>query len=150
MAKVLGINALVYVVPLSYSGGLSPTYALPNRNNWSITITRELQEARVFTDAAASASWVEQIAGFRSWNGSVNGYFDTTATNNNRTTDLAIGVESVREGYVWLYEDREFTTSYWYGAAWFELNEDVSTDSVVELNIDFTGTGPLLRFHTDA
>lgn len=137
MSKILGINAMVYV------GGTE----LPQRNQWSLTISRELTEGRVFQSASASASWVDQTAGFKSWNGSVNGYYDDSDT---KIQGLILGTASTTRQTIHLYEDRGTLANYWYGLAWFEANEDVTTDGFVEINVDFTGDGALRRFPAPA
>lgn len=129
MAKVLGINALVYV------GGVQ----LSSANSWSITVNRELKEARVFQGTAANASWVEQTGAFKSWSGSVNGYYDNASETQ---TDLVLGAG---RALLVLYEDRNTLANYWYGYAWFEMSQDTPVDDFVELNVDFTGDGQLTR-----
>jgi len=133
MAKILGINALAYI------GGTE----IPQRNEWSLNISRELQEARVFQSASAGASWVDQIAGFRSWTGSMNGYYDDSSET---LVGYAIGAGSTAVAPLLLYESRADLTNYWYGLAWFEVSESTSVDGFVEINIDFTGDGALQRF----
>ena len=131
MAKIGGENALAYI------GGTE----VAERNSWSIDITRELREAKVFQDADAGASWVENDSGFKSWSGSIDGYYDNA-------TETIVGVTagSTLATIVLLYEDRNLLTSYWYGVAFFDMSESVSTDGYAELNSSMTGTGALLRF----
>jgi hypothetical protein len=133
MAKILGINALCYI------GGVE----VPQRNEWSLNISRELQEARVFQAATAAATWVDQTAGFRSWSGSMNGYYDD---NSEVVNGWVVGSNSTGRGALLLYENRSELTSYWYGLAWFESSQTTGVDGFVELNIDFTGDGALTRF----
>lgn len=131
MAKILGTNALVYV------GGV----VFPQRNSWSLSISRELREARVFQAGGAAASWVENAGSFRSWSGSLGGYYDDA-------DDTAVSnvVGSVSRTSILLYENRNTLTRYWYGLAWFELSQDTPADDFVEISADFTGDGPLQRF----
>lgn len=133
MAKILGINALCYI------GGTE----VPQRNEWSLNVSRELQEARVFQAAGAAASWVDQTAGFRSWSGSLNGYYDDASS---VVTDNTVGANSGSRRSIHLYENRATLTNYWYGVAWFEMSQTTGVDGFVELNIDFTGDGALFRF----
>jgi len=130
MSKILGINALVYI------GGS----VAPQRNAWSLSTSRELQEARVFQNDTAAATWVESFGGFRSWSGSTNGYYDSA---NEAIVDVSHG--SLTSMPLGMYEDRDVLTSYWYGSAWFDMSQNVTTDGVIELNSDFTGTGALTR-----
>lgn len=131
MAKILGTNALIYI------GGVE----VPQRNSWSLNVTRELREARVFQDASAGASWVENAGSFRSWSGSMGGYYDD---NDETINDNVIG--SVERATLHLYENRGTLTNYWYGLAWFEMSQDTPSDDFAELSADFTGDGPLQRF----
>ena len=136
MSKVTGTNALVYI-----GGTPSAPKVAPQRNSWSLDMTRELIEARVFQDAAGEESWVENIGSFKSWSGSVSGYYDDA------NEDLvAATVNSTSRNFILLYEDRSVLTRYWYGLAWFEMSQDTSADGVIELNVDFTGDGRLYRF----
>lgn len=133
--KIIGINALVYI-------GAPVAGGVPERNNWTLTVTRELQEARVFSSADASSAWVEQEGGFRSWSGSISGYY----TDEDETIANAVVGNSSGKKALWLYEDRGCTTNYWYGVAWFDLDQNTSVDGYAELNADFTGSGQLYRF----
>lgn len=131
MAKILGTNALVYV------GGVE----FPQRNSWSLSVSRELREARVFQSGSASASWVDNSGSFKSWSGSLGGYYDDAS-------DLAVThtVNSVSRTTIHLYENRNTLSRYWYGWAWFEFSQDTPADDFVEVSVDFTGDGPLMRF----
>lgn len=134
MAKLIGINALVYLG--------DTTAELGERNNWTLTVTRELQEARVFSTIDQSTAWVEQEGGFRSWSGSISGYYDDT---DETIVEAIVGGTSGKKA-LWLYEDRGCATSYWYGEAWVDIDENISVDGYAELNADFTGNGQLYRF----
>lgn len=129
MPKIIGRNAYVYI------GG----QAAPERNQVTINLNREMQEARVFSSDAAGASWSDQIPGFRSWTININGYYDS---GNTVITDVwkADGPQNV-----YVYETRTTTSSYWYGQAYFTLTEEIGVDNVITLNLSGTGTGPLTR-----
>lgn len=130
MAKIVGVNAMVYL----------NNALLPERNEWSLSISRELQEARVFQAVNANGYWVDQSSGFKSWSGSINGYYDdASAAITGATTGNA-------RAWIHLYENRATLTAYWYGAAWIEAEETVSPDGFAELNVSFTGDGQLLRY----
>jgi hypothetical protein len=47
----------------------------PQRSSWTINVTRELREARVFSNDSG-VSWTEQGGGYMSWDGSADGYYD--------------------------------------------------------------------------
>jgi len=133
MAKLGGENALIYI-------GLSTEVS--ERNSWSLDITRELREAKVFQSGAAGDSWVENAAGFKSWSGSFDGYYDNA--------DEAIVGSSAESGAavaITLYESRTGAGSlkYWYGTAFLDMSESVSADGFIELNATMTGTGSLVR-----
>jgi len=133
MAKILGINALCYIDGAE----------VPQRNEWSLNVSRELIEARVFQGSSASESWVDQAAGFKSWSGSMNGFYDDASED---IVDFTVGTDSGSRARLHLYEDRGTLTNYWYGLAWFEMSQTTNTDGFVELNVDFTGDGVLRRF----
>lgn len=133
MAKIVGINAMIYI----------NNAELPSRNAWSLNITRELQEARVFQAVNTSGYWVDQSSGFKSWSGSLNGYYDDSSA---VITGLSVGTGSNARAWIHLYENRATLSAYWYGAAWIEANESVSPDGFAELNVDFTGDGQLFRY----
>lgn len=129
MGKITGRNALVYI------GG----EVAPNKNSVTINFERELQEARVFQDVVSGGPWAEQIPGFRTWSIDVNGYYDDAdqvqfSTVNTTAAQLVV-----------VYESRTNMGRYWYGSAWFTLNEEVGVDNIVSLNLSGTGTGILTR-----
>lgn len=133
MAKLGGENALIYI-------GLSTIVS--ERNAWSLDITRELREAKVFQAGAAGSSWVENSAGFKSWSGSFDGYYDNASE-----IIVTSSVDSAAEVAVTLYESRLGAGSlkYWYGTAFLDMSESISTDGYAELNATMTGTGALVR-----
>lgn len=134
MSKIIGLNALIYI------GGIAAE--VPQRNSWSLNVTRELLEARVFSAVGAGSAWVEQEGGFRSWSGSVDGYYDD---GDETLVDTIVGAGAGKK-YMWLYEDRDTATNYWYGEAWFDIDQTVSVDGYAELSATFTGTGQIYRF----
>lgn len=126
MAKLVGRNALVYI------GGS----AVPQRNTWSLDFDIETAEARVF----GATTWTERFVGFRSWSGSVAGFYDDT--DDNLVTQVIAGTKM----QIVLYENRNTLTRYWYGTAIFTLGEEANTDDVISLDTDFDGDGALSRF----
>lgn len=132
--KILGINALVYI------GGTEA----PQRNSWTLNVSRELQEARVFSNTGAGDSWVENTGGFRSWSGSLSGYYDTSSE---VVVQTAIGATAGKKT-IHLYETRSDLNHYWYGEAWFDISQDTNVDGFIEVNADFTGDGQLYRLVT--
>lgn len=130
--KILGTNAIVYI------GGSEA----PERNSWTLNVTRELHEARVFSDTGAGDSWVENTGGFRSWSGSLAGFY---ANDDELIVETAVGATATKRS-LHLYEARGTLTDYWYGEAWFDISQDTNVDGFVEINADFTGDGQLYRF----
>ena len=133
MAKLGGENAIIYI-------GLSTE--VPERNAWSLDITRELREAKIFQAGAAGTSWVENSAGFKSWSGSFDGYYaddDETIVTSSHAVGTAVAIT--------LYENRNGAGSlkYWYGTAFLDMSETVGADGYIELNATMTGTGALTR-----
>jgi len=129
MAVTGGENALVYV------GGVE----MPQRNSWSLDISREYREARVFTSNPAAGSWTDQIPGYRSWSGSIDGYYD----NADESPITAAFANTAAQ--IVLYEDRNNLNKYWYGNAFVDMSEQVPADDFVTLSLSFTGTGQLTR-----
>jgi len=130
MAKLGGENALVYI------GGTEA----PQRNSWSLDVTRELREAKVFQAGSAGSSWVENDAGFRSWSGSIDGYYEYGDESLQTASAEASASQSV-----YLYESRNNPTYYWYGTAFLDMSQTTGADGFVELNVTMTGTGALTR-----
>lgn len=128
--KVGGENALVYL-PIGTE--------LPERNSWSLDITRELREAKVFQ--AGTDLWVENAAGYKSWSGAINGFYDAASEAAVTASHGASGLQTLL-----LYEDRDSAGKYWYGTVWADMTEDVTVDGFIELNVTFTGSGALQRF----
>lgn len=130
MAKIIGRNALVYI------GGA----VAPNRNQVTINFNRELQEARVFQDEVAGGPWSDQVPGFRSWTIAINGFYDDSS-------DVILQyINAVGPQHVVVYEQRTSLTKYWYGLAYFTINEEIGVDNIVTVNLSGTGTGALGRF----
>lgn len=130
MAKISGRNAAVYV------GG----NVISQANQWSINVTRELSEARVFSGTTAADSWTDQIGGVRSWSGSINAYYDDSDE-----SIVTVSANATARQPLYLYETRADTGTYWYGFAWFDMDESTSVDDVITLNMSFTGDGALTR-----
>jgi hypothetical protein len=114
----------------------------PQRSNWSIDVSRELREARVFSNVSGG-SWVEQGSGFMSWSGSADGYYDDSSSTSIFTAVLGATAEQP----MLFYENRLGAGSlhYWYGTAWIDVSENASVDGFVELNMSITGSGALQR-----
>lgn len=132
MAKIIGRNAYVYVAGV----------AISDRNQVTINLNREMQEARVFSGTAVGDSWADQIPGFKSWTININGYYN----DGDDTGVTAFETNAAQSIYV--YESRSDTTQYWYGQAYFTLTEEIGVDNVVTLNLSGTGTGALTRKRT--
>lgn len=134
MAKIVGRNALVYL-----NGAVAP-----NRNSTTITYNQEMQEARVYQDAASGNYWSDQIPGFSGWTMNLNGYYDD---GNSMVTDTLTSAATSQ--LVIVYETRSGTGAlgrYWYGQILINsFTEEIGVDDVITLNISGTGTGPLTR-----
>lgn len=112
----------------------------PQRSSWTINVTRELREARVFSNDSG-VSWTEQGGGYMSWDGSADGYYDDS---DESLVTYSHGSSTAR--WVTLYESRFDTSTYWYGQAWIDMSETAGADNFVDFNITLNGTGPLARY----
>lgn len=131
MAKITGRNAYVLI-----NGAVAP-----QRNQVTINLNREMQEARVFSDISNGyGPWSDQLPGFRNWTININGFYDDTS-------EAIVDVWKADAAQsVYVYESRSTLTRYWYGSAFFTLTEEIGVDAVTTINLSGTGTGALGRY----
>lgn len=138
MSALVGIDALVQ---FSTDGG-STWLDIPERNEFSISISVDVAEHKVFVATLADA-WVEKARTWMSWSGSLTGYYDDA---DDTIFDTVVAGEIVD---IRFYNSRNDTTNYWQGQA-ILTSVDISnnTDDFATLDVDFEGSGSLA--HTTA
>lgn len=132
MAAIVGINALVQI-----SDNGSVWTDLPERNEFTITISVDVAERRPFVATMADA-WVLKGRTWMNWNGSLSGYFDDA--------DDSIFDKVVAGAVIYLrfFDDRNVATKYWQGQALLtSVEHAVTTEDFATLNVDFEGVGAL-------
>ena len=135
MAAIVGIDARV---DLSTDGG-STWSVLPERNEFSISISVDVAERRPFVADLASA-WVYKARTWMNWSGSLSGYYDD-ADDTLFDTMKAGAVVKLR-----FYSSRATLTKYWEGDALLtSVEHGVTTEDYASLNVDFEGAGVLSR-----
>lgn len=135
MAAIVGINAKV---EFSTDNGVT-WVEIPERNEFSISISVDVAEHKVFVSTLADA-WVDKARTWMSWSGSLAGYYDDA---DNTIFDTVMAGEVVK---VRFYNDRNTSTNYWEGSALLtSVEHSNNTDDFATLNVDFEGLGPLVR-----
>jgi hypothetical protein len=134
MSAIVGINARV---DISTDSG-STWDPLPERNEFSISISVDVAEHKVFVATLADA-WVGKARTWMNWSGSLSGYFDD-ADDTIFDTMKAGDVVMVR-----FYTDRA-STDIWEGSILLtSVEHTVNTDDYATLSVDFEGIGALSR-----
>ena len=135
MSAIVGIDALIEI---STNGGTSWT-ELSERNEFSISISVESAEHRVFVPTLADA-WVEKARTWMSWSGSLQGYYDTE---DDTIFNTVIAGEIIK---IRFYDTRSDLTRYWYGDVLLtNVEKTTGTEEFVTLSVDFEGQGRLYR-----
>lgn len=135
MAAIVGINAKV---DFSTDGG-STWLPIPERNEFSISISVDVAEHKVFVATMADA-WVGKARTWMNWNGSLAGYFDDT---DDTIFDTVIAGQTIK---IRFYNDRNVATKYWQGdAVLTSVEHSTGTDDFATLSVDFEGIGALTR-----
>lgn len=138
MAAIVGINAKI---DISTNGG-STWSTLSERNEFSISISVDIAEHKVFVATMADA-WVGKARTWMNWSGSLSGYYDD-ADNTIFNTVVAGSTIKLR-----FYDDRAVTTKYWAGDAILtSVEHSTGTDDFATLSVDFEGQGALTRVYS--
>jgi len=168
MAAIIGIDADILFVPdedasgetcelpkwNSTTGAWDTTYPsnydwvqFPERNEFSINISVDIAEHKVFVESPADA-WVEKARLYMDWSGSMSGYLDTS--NDTIFTTMKDGQD------VWIIfinsktndaptDDAE-PAQYWLGKAVLgSIDSSTPNEDYVTLDVDFAGNGELYR-----
>lgn len=135
MAAIVGINAKV-----EFSSDSGSTWVeIPERNEFSISISVDVAEHKVFVSTLADA-WVDKARTWMNWSGSLAGYYDDVDDTIFNTV-MAGEVILIR-----FYNDRNDSSNYWQGSALLTSVElSNNTDDFATLNVDFEGLGALTR-----
>lgn len=136
MAAIVGIDARV---DISTDGGV--TWApLPERNEFSITISVDSAEHKVFV-ASLSDAWVEKARTWMSWSGSLSGYYDDA---DDVIFDTVVAGEVVMLRFYDSFD--RAPDKYWEGnAVLTSVDHGTNTDDYSTLDVDFEGQGKLSR-----
>lgn len=134
MAAIVGIDAKV---DISTDGG-TVWNTLPERNEFSISISVDVAEHKPFV-ASIAAAWVEKARTWMNWNGSLSGYYDDA---DDTIFDTMVAGQTVKLRF---YVSRN-GASYWQGDAILtSVEHGVNTDDFATLSVDFEGQGALTR-----
>lgn len=119
----------------------------PERNEFSISISVDIAEHKVFVEDPADA-WVGKARLYMDWSGSMSGYLDTS--NDEIFTNMKAG-ETIWAMFVNsktndIVDDDTTPDQYWLGQIILG-SIDVSTpnEDFVTLDVDFSGNGELYR-----
>jgi hypothetical protein len=135
MAAIVGIDALIEI---STDGGTTWD-ELSERNEFSISVSVETAEHRVFVPSLADA-WVEKARTWMSWSGSLQGYYDTA---DDTIFNTVVQGENIN---IRFYDTRSDLTRYWTGLVLLtNVEKTTGTDEFVTLSVDFEGQGALER-----
>jgi hypothetical protein len=135
MAAIVGIDALI---EYSTDGGTT-WIEMPERNEFSISISVDAAEHRVFVPSLADA-WVEKARTWMSWSGSMAGYYDAE---NDAIFNTMVAGEDID---IKFYDTRSDLTRYWYGKVLLtSIEKSTNTEEFVTLSVDFEGQGRLYR-----
>jgi hypothetical protein len=146
MALIVGIDAYI---AFSTNGGTSWT-GLAGRNEFSISIQVDNAEGRVFAASLADA-WVQKRRTWMSWSGSISGLYDDA---DDTIFDTMVAGQLVKIRFYPSRYDATLTnnlptaiTKYWMGDALLtSVEHGVGTDDFATLNVDFEGSGALLKY----
>lgn len=127
MATLHGRNAVVYL-----QGSGSDAIVLTEAAEWHLSLDSELADDGAFGD-----SWLTQVKGRMSWNGSLNGNLDTSQS---LVFDAATASSSRK---IYLYPDRSSTSRYYYGTCYPKLTVDVTLTGVAKFSGSIEGDGQI-------
>jgi len=119
----------------------------PERNEFSISISVDIAEHKVFVASPADA-WVDKARLFMDWSGSMSGYLD--ASNDEIFTNMKAG-ESLWVAFVNSKTNDAPTddfapTQYWLGLVILgSIDMSTPVEDYVTLDVDFAGSGELYR-----
>lgn len=135
MAAIVGIDAKI---EFSTDGG-STWAELPERNEFSISISVDSAEHKVFVENLAAA-WVTKQRTWMSWSGSLSGYYDDA---DDTIFDTMVAGATIK---VRFFDSRNSQTKYWLGDAILtSVEHSTGTDDFSTLSVDFEGQGALTR-----
>lgn len=119
----------------------------PERNEFSISISVDIAEHKVFVEEWADA-WVDKARLFMDWSGSMSGYLDTSTdaifTNMKAGDDLWVLFINSKTNDA-PTDDAE-PSQYWLGKVILgSIDMTTPTEDYVTLDVDFSGSGKLYR-----
>ena len=135
MSALVGIDARIDIS----ADGVSGWTAIPERNNFSISINVDTAEHKIFVATLADA-WIEKARTWMAWSGSLDGYYDDA---DDSIFDAVVAGVVI---YLRFYDSVDALTKYWQGAAIMTSVEHATgTDDYATLSVDFEGHGALAR-----
>jgi predicted secreted protein len=134
MSAIVGIDAKIEI---SLDNNVT-WVELPERNEFSISISVDAAEHKVFVASLADA-WVSKARTWMSWSGSLSGYFDDA---DDEIFDAVVAGNTIG---IRFYVSRA-SNKVWKGNAILtSVEHSVNTDDFATLNVDFEGQGALTR-----
>lgn len=119
----------------------------PERNEFSISISVDIAEHKVFVEEWADA-WVGKARLFMDWSGSMSGYLDTS------NDDIFDNMKAGDDLWVLFVNSKASDAptgdlepvQYWLGKVILgSIDMTTPTEDYVTLDVDFAGSGPLYR-----
>jgi hypothetical protein len=138
MAALVGIDARIDV-STDWNGTTGTFAALPERNEFSISVRVDVAEHKPFVASLADA-WVGKARTWMNWNGSLRGYYDDES---DTIFDTMVDGEAI---FMRFYDSRADLTRYWQGDVLLtSVEHSTGSEDFSTLSVDFEGLGPLER-----
>lgn len=148
MGAIVGIDA--YIVMATDAPTYATWAALPERNEFSISVKVDTAEHKVFVANLASA-WSDKKRTWMSWSGSIQGYYDDASDVIFDTVKAGATVKLrfYDSRYEAVLDGSNLPTAigkYWEGLAILtSVEHGTGTDDFSTLSVDFEGVGALSR-----
>lgn len=141
-------DTLVWSLVINTGDGDEYTWELfPERNEFSISISVDIAEHKVFVASPADA-WVDKARLFMDWSGSMSGYLDSSTDTifTNMKSGESLWVLFLNSKQSDQAIDDQWAEQYWLGKVILG-SVDMSTpvEDYVTLDVDFAGSGALYR-----
>jgi len=119
----------------------------PERNEFSISISVDIAEHKVFVASPADA-WVDKARLFMDWSGSMSGYLDSSTDTIfvNMKAGASLWVIFINSKTNDAPSDDAEPTQYWLGKIILgSIDMSTPVEDYVTLDVDFSGSGELYR-----
>lgn len=143
--STVGVNPIV--LPTWNSGtetwNLSPGAfswtRVPERNEFSINISVDVAEHKVFVTSLAEA-WVEKARLYMDWSGSLSGYYDDA------DDTIFTTMKAGEEAWFVFFDSKRDTATFWLGKVLLtSVDHSTPNEDFATLDVDFEGTSKLYR-----